>query len=455
MATRTDIEHLLRRTEFAARSTRVDALMALSYAGAVDNVLAVPAAAVAAPPSLATHQRIGNFEQYRTAVHWWFDRMATQSPRPLQEKMALFWHGHFCTSWNSVGDTPRVIEQNQLWRHHGLGNLSYLAKTMARQPAMLRYLDNAKNFASSPNQNFARELLELFLIGAGNYTEADVEAATRAWTGHGLDPATGGYRFDATKHDSGTKTFLDKTGAWGGSKIIDIVLGPGAVIAVGDNAGLPSRVVAARFLSRKLWEAFAYEDPEDAVTFALADVLIASGFEIKPWVRAMLLRPEFRSDRARRGLVRSPAEYVAAVLYHADVAAPVAHPEWYCADMGQALFEPPDVNGWGVNEYWLNGSAATGRAAFADSVRRRLTAGRPDGRLQLRGGSWTWAELDAMTPSRLVTSLASGFELTLTDTTRSSIGEWAKSEFNWSKPDWWRTANALFLLMLSAEMNVA
>jgi len=455
LASTSDIEHLLRRTEFAARQGRVAALRAKTYTAAVDDVLNVPGRQVSAPASLAVHRRTGNFEQYRTAVHWWFDRMATESPKPLQEKMALFWHGHFCSDWDSVADTPSMIEQNQLFRHQGLGNLKQLIIAMSKQPAMLRYLDNAKNVASSPNQNFARELLELFVIGVGNYAEADVEAATAAWTGHGLDPATGRYRFSSSLHDGSTKTFLGRTGAWDGPDIVNIVLGQHATVAVGEHAGLPSRTVAARFLSRKLWRAFAYDDPEDAVVNSLASTLIDNGFEIKPWVRAMLLRPEFRSSRARLGLVRTPAEYVAAVQYHADVPSGIAHPEWYCADMGQALFQPPDVNGWGVNEYWLNGTAATGRAAFADSVRRRLTKGRPEGRLQLRGGSWTWPELDSMSPTQLVDAMARGFELDLTQTTRSSIAEWAGGEFNWSSPDWWRSANALFMLMLSPEMNVA
>ncbi len=113
--------------------------------------------------------------------------MARTSTRPIQEKMAFFWHGHFCSEWGKVFDTGAMMQQNKLFRDGGLGNVRTLAQAMAIQPAMLRYLDNAENRKNSPNQNFGRELLELFLLGVGNYTEADVEAATSAWTGHGLE----------------------------------------------------------------------------------------------------------------------------------------------------------------------------------------------------------------------------------------------------------------------------
>ena len=190
MAATDDIVHLLRRTEYVARPERVAALTPGSYAAAVDDVLNVPAGGVPIPAGLEYHDENNSYSQYQQAVQWWFERMARTSPRPIQEKMAFFWHGHFCSEWGKVFDTGAMMQQNKLFRDAGLGNVRTLAQAMAIQPAMLRYLDNDQNRKSSPNQNFGRELLELFLLGVGNYTEADVEAATSAWTGHGIDGNT-------------------------------------------------------------------------------------------------------------------------------------------------------------------------------------------------------------------------------------------------------------------------
>ncbi|RLE16424.1 MAG: hypothetical protein DRJ50_15080, partial [Actinobacteria bacterium] len=180
--TESNVRHLLRRTEFVDRPDRVTELMALgSIAAAVQNVMAVPDS----PPSVTfTEPADEDWARGVELTHFWLDRMAHDSPRPLQEKMSFFWHGHFCSEFGKVGGSEWMREQIDLWRTQGLGNVRSIAKTMSTQVAMIRYLDNNENKASSPNQNFARELMELFLLGVGNYTEADVEASTAAWTGH-------------------------------------------------------------------------------------------------------------------------------------------------------------------------------------------------------------------------------------------------------------------------------
>jgi uncharacterized protein (DUF1800 family) len=453
----TDVVHLLRRAEFVARPERVAALTAadVDYAAAVADVLDVAPGDVPIPDEIATHRDGETWEQYQFAVHWWIERMTRDSARPVQEKMALFWHGHFCSEWDKVFDTGAMLAQNALFRTEALGNVRRLAQAMAVQPAMLRYLDNDRNTQRSPNQNFARELLELFLLGVGNYTEADVEAATRAWTGHNLDSA-GRYVFVGSKHDAGDKTFLGRTGAWDGPDIIDIVLGPDAVIAVGPNAGTPSRVVAARFLSTKLWKAFASEHPTTAVVHTLADVLVAHDFDVRPWLAALLEHPEFRSPTSRTGLVRTPTELIVHLLYHSGVRAADAHPEWYADGMGQALFHPPNVSGWKTNGYWVNTSAIASRAAFADRIRWLLLAGRSSGRpLALRAGSWTYAELDGRTGASLVDLFASAFDLPLSTATRDALVAWTAGEVRTWGIDWWRTPNALLLTMVAPEVGVA
>jgi uncharacterized protein (DUF1800 family) len=451
-----EIVHLLRRTEYVARPERVAALTPGTYAGAVDDVLNVPAGGIPIPAGLEYHDDGNSWNQYTQAVQWWFERMARTSPRPIQEKMAFFWHGHFCSEWGKVFDTGAMMQQNKLFRDGALGNVRTLAQAMAIQPAMLRYLDNDQNRKNSPNQNFGRELLELFLLGVGNYLEADVEAATSAWTGHGIDGNTGQYLFRSAQHDSTPRPFLGGQVSTG-PDVIDTVLGAGVVTA-GPYTGQPSRVVAARFLSKKLWEAFAYQSPSADIVNALGDVLVANNFEIKPWVRAMLLRPEFLSATARQGLVKTPVEYITGLLYHTGIAASVAHPEWYADDMGQAMFYPPNVSGWKINGYWVNASAAAARASFAGNLRWRLQTGRgntPPVPLTLRAGSWTWAQLDSMTSPTFIDTFAGAFDLQLSAATRNALIGWSDTEkTNWGQR-WSRSSNGLLLTMIAPEMNVA
>ncbi|HWM18421.1 MAG TPA: DUF1800 family protein [Ilumatobacteraceae bacterium] len=456
MAATDDIVHLLRRTEYVARPERVAALSPGSYEAAVNDILNVPAGGVAIPAGLEYHDDDNNWNQYIQAVQWWFERMARTSPRPIQEKMAFFWHGHFCSEWGKVFDTGAMMQQNKLFRDGGLGNVRTLAQAMSIQPAMLLYLDNAQNRKNSPNQNFGRELLELFLLGVGNYAEADVEAATLAWTGHGVNWDTNQYVFTATQHDYNNKTFLGQTIS-DGPDVINVVLGSGVVTA-GANQGQPSRVIAARFLSKKLWEAFAYQSPSADIVNALGDVLVANDFNITPWVKAMLMRPEFLSTTARQGLVKTPVEYITGLLYHSGYTASVAHPEWYAEDMGQAMFYPPNVSGWKVNGYWVNASSAAARASFASNLRWRLQSGRgstPSVPLTLRAGTWAWSDLDAMSSAAFIDTLAAAFDLQLSAATRNALIAWSDSEKTTWGQRWSRSSNALLLMLIAPEMNVA
>ena len=366
--------------------------------------------------------------------------------------MAFFWHGHFCSEWGKVFDTGAMMQQNKLFRDGGLGNVRALAQAMAIQPAMLRYLDNADNKKNSPNQNFGRELLELFLLGVGNYTETDVEASTSAWTGHGLN-SSNQYVFTASQHDSTVRTFLGQPIS-NGPDVINVVLGSGTV-TVGPNAGLPSRVVSARFLSKKLWEAFAYQAPSATIVNALGDVLVANDFAITPWVRAMLNHPEFLSTTARQGLVKTPVEYIAGLLYQTGIAASVAHPEWFGEDMGQAMFYPPNVSGWKINGYWVNASAAAARASFAGNLRWRLQPDRPAIPLMLRAGSFEWDDLDELGSPEFIDTFAAAFDLQLSAATRNALIAWSDTEKTPWGQRWSRSSNALLLTMIAPEMNVA
>jgi len=305
--TESNIRHLLRRTEFVDRDERVEALMALgSVAAAVDDILVGEPTA----PSV-TFASSSNWDRGVELVNHWFDRMAHDAGRPFSERMALFWHGHFCSDLDKVASALAMREQIDLWRRDGLGNVRSLARTMSTQVAMIRYLDNNDNKASSPNQNFARELMELFILGVGNYTEADVEASTAAWTGHSdqWNDEVSPYRWRPEWHDFSPKRYLGRTintgpdGAAHGPETIDVVFGDGIVPADAPtvaNRGRPTREVAAEFLSRKLWTWFATNvAPSSQVLSTMAGALIAGDFAVRPWVRSMLTHERFYTDEWR------------------------------------------------------------------------------------------------------------------------------------------------------------
>ena len=318
-----DVAHLLRRAGFGGTAPQVAALAGQADTAVVDAVLNTAANPPEARPAIL--DAVGaNEERWLRLVSIrqnWHDRMAN-TPTPIVEKMTLFWHGHFTTSSDAVYRPNALWQQLTYYRANALGNFRTLAKGMAIQPAMLMYLNNDENRKKSPNQNFARELLELFLLGVGHYTEGDVIAAAAAWTGHTLanddyEMDTASYAFRADWHDTADKTFFGITRNWDGPQIIDEVI---------DNA--TSRPLMARFIVSKLWAFFAGAAPAAGVIDALVAVFVANNFEIKPVLRAMFLRTEFYSAEVKAGLVRTPVEYFTAVMRATSMAAADIHPEW-------------------------------------------------------------------------------------------------------------------------------
>lgn len=428
-----DIAHLLRRSGFVAPGARVYELAALDWSAAVEAVLDTSAnPAEDLPGSVFTWNSSQGYRIYVDLVQWWLDRCA-RTPTPLVEKMTLFWHGHFTSSFSKVYNIPAILSQHRLYRARGLGDFTSLAQAMAVEPAMLWYLDNADNVKRSPNQNFARELMELFLLGVGNYTEDDVVAAARAWTGHGTprwdDPT---YVFKPDQHDDGDKTFFGTTKNWNGPDIITEILTNPA-----------KRPVMARFIARKLWEFFAYQNPSADIVDAVAQGFMDSNLDIRHALRVLFNRPEFRSPQARTGLVRSPIEYVVAVLHHAGVPASLVNPQWYLDDMGQGVFDPPNVSGWRPNAYWINSSAFTGRAEFARQVSWKL-----------REIGW-WSQLNDLSVEQAVDHGANTFGLApLSATTRAALVDWL-TRSRASKDRWAERTNITTLLLLTPEMHLA
>jgi uncharacterized protein (DUF1800 family) len=452
-----DIEHLLRRTEFVARPSRVAELSGLDRAAAVDNVLAV-----AADPGVTTLTAPSSWQRGEEYTHFWLNRMAHDSARPIQEKISLFWHGHFCSELSKVGEARLMQEQIDLFRREGMGSVRPLAKKMAVQVAMLRYLDNNDNRKSSPNQNFGRELMELFLLGVGNYTEADVEASTAAWTGHTDNWETDAYVWRGDWHDNNPKQFLGRTINVGGDpqrhgdEVIDTILGNG-IIPKG-HTGWAAKDVAAEFLSNKLWTFFAGTTPSPQVLQHLRQVAVANDFNVLPWVRALLVHDEFFTVSTKQGLVRSPIELVVALLVATGRRSEQVTPLWLMEGMGQQPLYPPNVSGWKHNGYFVNASAMAQRTRCAQSFFWRMmdtywdTSGPDAGQVVLPGGTVTKAQVTGsspMPPNQLVDTLLSNMRLTPTTTSRNALYAFAQAVSKWSRME------LLLLMLLMPELHTA
>ncbi len=340
-------------------------------------------------------QRADN-QKFIETREWWVTRMI-QTLRPLQEKMVLFWHGLLVSGRPEVRQTELLLIQNELFRRNALGNFKDLILAISKDPAMLGYLDNNLNRKGRPNENYARELLELFTLGIGNYTEQDIKEAARAFTGWTYRNFQ--FYFDARQHDDGSKTFLGRTGNHDGGDIINIIF---------------EQPAAARWVPRRLFEYFGYLRPEDSLVDEMADLFRRRNFEVGPLVRAILSSGAFYSPKAMRTQVKSPAQLVVgtARLLEPD-AAPILALVRAMDLMGQALFIPPDVGGWPRGEGWITTSTVLHRYNFSGLVltggmpgvgRRQPNRTVPVGAQKLLDGAGTAGEV----VNRLVTAMAAG-----------------------------------------------
>jgi len=281
---------------------------------------------------------------------WWLERMA-KGPRPLQEKMTLFWHRHFATSFQKVRDAYYMWRQNDLFRRFGLGNWTRLLVEVGKDPAMLIWLDQAQSRRQHPNENFARELMELFTLGEGHYTEKDVTEAARALTGWSLNRQTQEFVYRRAFHDNGVKTILGRTGNFDGDDVIRILV---------------AQPQAALFITAKLWTFFAGESPSPELNQALADVFRRNGNEFKPLLRALFLSEEFYSPHLIRQQVKSPVQWLAGSVRMLERDLP---PAQVCANLlrtlGQDLFAPPNVKGWDEGFAWISTSTLLARYNYS------------------------------------------------------------------------------------------
>jgi uncharacterized protein (DUF1800 family) len=435
-----DVAHLLRRAGFGGSNAQVATLAAQPWATTVDQLLDFSSAPADVQPAYLTNANAGDWEKEYQLQQWWIDRMAT-STTPLQEKLTLFWHGHFATANYKVADMLLMYQQNALFRANATGNFRDLVHSMSLQPAMLIWLDNDPNEKGSPNENFARELMELFTLGVNQYTQDDVVASARAWTGHNtLDSDREQYHFYASRHDTDMKTFMGVTQNWDGPDIIDAILGTDAT----------HKQIAARYIATKMWTFFAYPDPEPDVVTDLATAFLANDLLVEDLVRAIFMHPNFVSTPAKQGLVRSPAEWVAASLRVVETAAEHANPQWYMEDMGQQLFEPPNVSGWRPNDYWLTTSRLWARATWANNIVWQQNV----------HGADVQNTLSAITTKSVPDAIQYGFDSFGIDNpsahTRSKLETWLAAQ-RADNQAWvnWTFIHLLTLLMLSPEFNLA
>ena len=348
--------HLLRRAGFGARPTEWTDYAKRGVAGTTDHLLHPETVADPFDPLLHSIQGdYVDFDDIGSLRKWWMYRMS-HTPRPLEEKMTLFWHNHFATA-NYKVDNPRWMwQQNQVFRTHALGNFRTMLQAVSRDPAMLVWLDGAENRKGRPNENYGRELLELFTMGVGNgYTEKDVKEAARAFTGWRFDRDTATFKFDAGQHDDGVKTFLGQTGAFNGDDILDIVV---------------KHPATADFVCTKLFKYFVHETPSPADIAPLAKTYFNSGYDIRAVMASILTSPTFYSEAAYHSKIKNPTEFTVTALRTLDAPFSAANNNLLSATrtMGQELFSPPNVKGWPGGKTWMNTMTLITRANFASGL---------------------------------------------------------------------------------------
>lgn len=280
-----------------------------------------------------------NRQRGHEAGDWWFRRIL-HTRAPLVEKMTLFWHDHFATSLRKVRQPLLLVRQNELFRRHALGNFRELTGKVLLDPAMLLYLDGQNSKRGKPNENFAREILELFTLGEGSYSEQDIRETARALTGYQVARETGTAFHRRRLWDPSEKTIFGKTGDFAAEDVLSLIF---------------ARPQAASFIVRKLWEYFVAENPPEAIITPLAAAFRASGFAIAPLLRGIFLSREFYAPEIIRSRIKSPVEYLAALLKQLEISdPPTAFVRTGQDQLGQILFTPPNVAGWDWGKAWIN-----------------------------------------------------------------------------------------------------
>ena len=381
--------HLLNRAGFGGTPSQIDHLVTLGPRKAVETFLNVDEDGdlFPLPPMVDPHQRMefkkaekeAKTEEARKEERkklrkqdeenmlnlrlWWLNRMRYTS-NPLREKTTLFWHGHFATSNQKVNDPYLMWFQNETLRREALGKFPVLLKSMARDPAMIRWLDLGQSRKDHPNENFAREVMELFTLGEGHYSEKDVQEAARAFTGYRIVPETGAFVFRMKDFDPSQKTFFGKTGPFNGDDIIDLIV---------------TQPQCARFIGRKLWVFFVSPDPSEETVAGIANTLIQTGYDIGATLFEIFMSSAFYSARVIHHQIKSPIQWLMQTTRMLEIPLPDARVlENSLSALGQVLFAPPNVKGWDGGRAWISASSLLYRynlAAYLLSGKARVLGG--------------------------------------------------------------------------------
>ncbi|MDP6990201.1 MAG: DUF1800 domain-containing protein [Planctomycetota bacterium] len=364
-------EHLLTRAGFAPTVTEIEAAAAGSPAEIVERLMEERRAWKKVPPLLVKYSEFGldprqrplneklpegeeleqliarrRFlrDQDRTQFLDYFDRWVRSMIRgdaPLRDRMTLFWHGFFTTSFQVVRRKYEMINQHELLREHALGSFADLLRGITHDPAMLIYLDNNTNVEGHPNENFARELMELYSLGEGNYTEVDVREAARALTGAWAGPY-GEYEFHPEVHDSGEKTILGRTGNFGPDELLDILL---------------EQPACARWVATKLLRYFEGVEPAAERVEEYAAALREADYEVAPVLRKLFTDPRFYRDEILGARIQGPIEYMVGICRKLDLDPPDYYLFSATAELGQCFYDPPTVKGWDGGPAWITNSS--------------------------------------------------------------------------------------------------
>ena len=379
------VMQLLRRATFGYTPAQLESAL---YDGFTKTVNRLVETRPAEPPVLASAATPGGRFPVSQLQQWWVDHILA-TPTPFAERMTLFWHGHFASDYRKAADNTFMYWQNLTWRRMAMTNLGSMLMQVTTDPAMLRYLDLATSVASSPNENYSRELMELFTMGAGNYSEEDVRQGALALTGWQLprpdstDAARGTGRmlpvyttqkpgvFNQRRAFNGSVTFLGQTGSLDTQGVIDRIL---------------AQPATAPFITSKVLQHFVSGRPSKSLVSKLADTFRRSRYDMKTLMRGVFTSDEFLAGSTYRALVKSPTEFMVQATHALGDAKLAKLIVASGAGMGQSLFDPPDVGGWPNNEAWISSSTVMERVNFvtgalaqasslppaADAVRHQL-----------------------------------------------------------------------------------
>jgi uncharacterized protein (DUF1800 family) len=416
MADRQLVAHLLRRATFGPTAAEVDEAESAGFEATLAALLAPASDPVALPalgadpysvlppnPGRDAQQKANATarDQVQTLVQWWVGRMAT-APHQLSEKLVFFWHGHWATSVQKVKSATLMLGQQQTFRQYGRGDFAVLLKAMLRDPALILWLDGQQNTSRAPNENLGRELMELFTLGIGNYTEDDVKAAARALTGWTINKSTLQSSLEARRHDNTAKTILGQTMNFDVDSYADLLV---------------AQPANATFLARRLWFRFASGEEIPDATAARLAAAYRPGRDVTALLGAMFRDEAFPATRSQ--LVKQPVEWLVGALRQLRI-----DPSSMAADkrkqlvlagldgLGQVPLQPPSVGGWPADAAWLTTSSLQVRlrlgvglaAAAAQSVLDPLATGTPEGKLDalarlLVVDAWTDRTRAALTPA--------------------------------------------------------